>query len=146
MTNFRPYLVDRGLEDEPPLQTYTFHFTRDYHEKDYDFSWRFNALKGFRAEVNFNYRADPRIQYKQEQFFLFAYGCFVIVLQEPQFARYAKQLAKTMLLVDPESIVVIDRKTGQFSGVHPRAKNIEDRIRVDMLDFFQLEGGDVTVR
>lgn len=146
MTNFKPYLVDRGLEDKPPIQTYTFHFTRDYHEKDYDFGWRFNALTGFRPEINFNYRADPRAKYRQEQFFMFAYGSFVIVLQEPQFARYAKQLARTMLLVDPIALVVIDKKSGRFSGVHPQAKRLEDKIRVDMLDFFEMEGGDVVVR
>lgn len=146
MTNFRPYLTDRGIEDAPPLETYTFHFTRHYNEKPHEFSWRFNALKGFRAEINYNYRADPRVKYKQEQFFLFAYGSFVIVLQEPQFARYARQLAQTMLLVDPDSIIVIDKKSGRFSGVRPQEPKLENRIRVDMLDFFQLEGGDVTVR
>lgn len=144
-----PYLGDRDLyerDNPPPFEIYAFHFTRDFREEPEEFEWRFNALTGWRGAITYNYRINPQFKYRQEHFYQFAYGSFVIVLQEPQFIRYAKPLAKTMLLVEPVSIVVIDKKTGRFSGAHPQAKRLEDKIRVDMLDFFGMEMGDVVIR
>jgi len=144
-----PYLGDRDLyekDNPPPIEIFAFHFTRDFREESEEFGWRFHAIKGFREEITHNYHINPQFKYKQEHFFQFAYGNFVIVLQEPQFIRYAKQLAKTMLLVDPESIVVIDKKSGRVSGARPSEERLEDKIRFDMLDFFGMEMGDVVVR
>lgn len=146
MTDNKPYVTDRELEEVPPFEVFAFHYTRDYDEEPEEFEWRFNAITGYRGVITYNQEAKPRAKFEKKDFYKYAYGSFRIVLQEPQFARYAKELAKVMLLVEPESIVVIDKKTGRFSGVWPQAERLQDRIRIDELDFFGMEGGDVVVR
>lgn len=143
----KPYINDRGLEEVPSVEIFAFHFTRNYKEEPEEFRWRYDALKNdFRGVITYNKQAEPRVKPEQKDFFKYAYGSFRIVLQEPQFARYAKQLVRTILLVEPESIVVIDKKTGRFSGAWPQAELLKDRIRIDELDFFGMEMGDVVVR
>lgn len=145
--NNKPYETDRELEEVPPFEVFAFHYTRDYKEEPEEFDWRFDALRAdYRGVITYNQEAKPRAKFEKKDFYKYAYGSFRIVLQEPQFARYAKELAKVMLLVEPESIVVIDKKTGRFSGVWPQAERLQDRIRIDELGFFGMEMGDVVVR
>ncbi len=140
------YMTDRQLEEPPPLEIAAFHFTRHFNEPETSFEWRFHAIKGYRAEITYNFRADPRAKLDIRNFYQFAYGSFFIVLDEPQFTRYAKNLVRMVLRVEPSSIVVKEKKTGRFSGAWPQAKRLEDRIRIDQLDFFGMEDGDVVVR
>ena len=140
-----PYLGDRDLEDdeEPkPLDVFAFHFTREPlpTEDRVIEAWTTREWDVFHYEVNLRVKPDVR------NFYQFAFGRIQIVLQKAQFARYAKPFVRTLLQIYPETIVVIDEETGKFSGVWPQAERLQDRIRIDELDFFMMEAGDVVVR
>ena len=68
------------------------------------------------------------------------------MLHEKRFLRYAKKLIKTLLKVDPTSILVVDKQSGKISGAWPTAEELRYRIRIDELDIFGMEDGCVVVR
>lgn len=143
MSNF---LIDRTLAEPAPIEITAFHFTRRFNEPETSFEWRFNALLGYREEYTHNVYVNPRIKRTLKDFYQFAYGYNVIFIDCASFLRYVKPFVQLLLLVDPLTVVVIDKQTKRFSGAHPQAKRIEDKIRIDQLDIFGLEGGDVVIR
>ena len=89
---------------------------------------------------------NPRDAFSVEEFYPYAYERFKIVLHQPQFLRYAKKLIKSLLAVDPTSILVVDEQSGKISGVWPTCDELRYRIRIDELGIFGMENGCVTVR
>ena len=89
---------------------------------------------------------EPKRNYSMSELIPFAFERFQVVLHEPLFLRYAKRFIKALLLIDPTSILVVDKSSGKISGAWPTAKELRYRIRIDELGIFGMEDGCVTVR
>ena len=96
--------------------------------------------------VLYHHHEDPRKIPTRDELIPFAFERFKVVLHEPQFLRYAKKLIRTLLKVDPTSILIVDEQTGKISGVWPTADELRYRIRIDELEIFGMEAGCVVVR
>lgn len=115
--------------------------------KEYEDGYEiFSALTGNGICLNHNRREDPRDTFPVGEFYEYSYERFKVVLHEKRFLRYAKKLIKTLLKVDPTSILVVDEQTGKISGVWPTADELRYRIRIDELEIFGMEAGCVVVR
>ena len=93
-----------------------------------------------------NRTEDVRDAFPVVDFYPYAFERFKVVLHETKFLRYAKKLIRTLLLVDPASVLVVDEQTGRISGVWPTSDELRYRIRIDELEIFGLENGNVVVR
>lgn len=137
---------DYELKPGRDIEVFVSHFcSEDF--KDYEDGYEiFSALTGKGICLNHNRREDPRDTFPVGDFYEFACERFKIVLHEKRFLRYAKKLIKTLLKVDPTSILVVDEQTGKISGVWPTADEMRYRIRIDELEIFGMEAGCVVVR
>ena len=137
---------DYILDSKRDVELFVSHFSKTpvseedtgYFAASY-FDGKFLVLEHHRHE-------DARDSFPVGEFYEFAFERFKVVLHQPQFLRYAKRLIRTLLRVDPESIVVIDEKTQKMSCVWPTYKELQYRIRIDELGIFGMEDGCVTVR
>lgn len=96
--------------------------------------------------VLYHHHEDPRKIPTRDELIPFAFERFQVVLHEPQFLRYAKKLIANLLLIDPTSILVVDKQSGKISGVWPTDEELRYRIRIDELGIFGMEDGCVVVR
>ena len=137
---------DYELKQGRDIEVFVSHFcTQDFEEYEDGYEI-FSAVKGKGICLNHNRREDPRDSFPVSEFYEFAFERFKIVLHETRMLRYAKKLIKTLLRVDPESIVVIDEKTQKMSCVWPTYRELQYRIRIDELGIFGMEDGCVVVR
>lgn len=137
---------DYELKDGRDIEVFVSHFcTQDFEEYEDGYEI-LSALTGKGICLNHNRREDPRDTFHVGDFYEFACERFKIVLHEKRFLRYAKKLIKTLLKVDPTSILVVDEQTGKISGVWPTADEMRYRIRIDELEIFGMEAGCVVVR
>lgn len=137
---------DYELKPGRDIEVFVSHFcSEDFeeHEDGYEIGGVLTA-KGIC--LNHNRREDPRDTFPVGQFYEYAFERFKVVLHEKRFLRYAKRLIKTLLKVDPTSILVVDEQTGKISGVWPTADEMRYRIRIDELEIFGMEAGCVVVR
>lgn len=137
---------DYELKDGRDIEVFVSHFCSESFEEYEDGYELLSALTGKGICLNHNRREDPRDTFPVSDFYEFAYERFKIVLHETRFLRYAKKLIKTLLKVDPTSILVVDEQTGKISGVWPTADEMRYRIRIDELGIFGMENGCVVVR
>ena len=147
MSNQTYYLPDDyELKPGRDIEVFVSHFcTQDFEE--YEDGYEIGGvLTGKGICLNHNRREDPRDTFPVGEFYEYAYERFRVVLHETRFLRYAKKLIKTLLKVDPTSILVVDEQTGKISGVWPTADELRYRIRIDELGIFGMEDGCVVVR
>lgn len=137
---------DYELKTGRDIEVFVSHFcSEDF--KDYEDGYEiFSALTGKGICLNHNRREDPKGAFPVSEFYEYSFERFKIVLHEKRFLRYAKKLIKTLLKVDPTSILVVDEQTGKISGVWPTADELRYRIRIDELEIFGMEAGCVVVR
>lgn len=137
---------DYELKPGRDIEVFVSHFcSKDFKEYE-DVYEIFSALTGKGICLNHNRREDPKDTFPVGQFYEYAFERFRVVLHEKRFLRYAKKLIKTLLKVDPTSILVVDEQSGKISGVWPTAEGLCYRIRIDELGIFGMEDGCVVVR
>ena len=147
MSNQTYYLPDDyELKPGRDIEVFVSHFcTQDFEEYEDGYEI-LSALTGKGICLNHNRREDPRDTFPVGEFYEYAFERFKVVLHEKRFLRYAKKLIKTLLKVDPTSILVVDKQSGKISGAWPTAEELRYRIRIDELDIFGMEDGCVVVR
>lgn len=137
-----------GLKPNPARDTtvYVAHYSRTPLDVTGS-EMRYDAIRHEQYTVSYEDRLEtPGKTLTSRECFPFAFERFKIVLHQPQFLRYAKKLIKSLLAVDPTSILVVDEQSGKVSGVWPTCDELRYRIRVDELEIFGMENGCVTVR
>ena len=137
---------DYELKTGRDIEVFVSHFcSEDF--KEYEDGYEiFSALTGKGICLNHNRREDPKGAFPVSEFYEYSFERFRVVLHEKRFLRYAKKLIKTLLKVDPTSILVVDEQSGKISGVWPTAEGLRYRIRIDELGIFGMEDGCVVVR
>lgn len=147
MSNQTYYLPDDyELKPGRDIEVFVSHFcTQDFEE--YEDGYEIGGvLTGKGICLNHNRREDPRDTFPVGEFYEYAYERFKVVLHEKRFLRYAKKLIRTLLKVDPTSILVVDEQSGKLSCVWPTDDELRYRIRIDELEIFGMENGCVVVR
>ncbi len=137
---------DYELKNGRDIEVFVSHFCSEDFEEYEDGYELFSALTGKGIFLNHNRREDPRDTFPVGEFCEFAYERFKVVLHETRLLRYAKKLIRTLLKVDPTSILVVDEQSGKISGVWPTVDELRYRIRIDELGIFGMEAGCVVVR
>lgn len=137
---------DYELKNCRDIEVFVSHFCSEDFEEYEDGYEIGGVLTGKGICLNHNRREDPRDTFPVGEFCEFAYERFKVVLHETRFLRYAKKLIRTLLKVDPTSILVVDEQSGKISGVWPTVDELRYRIRIDELGIFGMEVGCVVVR
>lgn len=137
---------DYELKPGRDIEVFVSHFCSEDFEEYEDGYEILSALTGKGICLNHNRREDPKGAFPVSEFYEYSFERFKVVLHEKRFLRYAKKLIKTLLKVDPTSILVVDEQTGKISGVWPTADELRYRIRIDELGIFGMENGCVVVR
>lgn len=137
---------DYELKNGRDIEVFVSHFCSEDFEEYEDGYEIGGVLTGKGICLNHNRREDPRDTFPVGEFCEFAYERFKVVLHETRFLRYAKKLIRTLLKVDPTSILVVDEQSGKISGVWPTVDELRYRIRIDELGIFGMEAGCVVVR
>lgn len=137
---------DYELKPGRDIEVFVSHFCAEGFKEYEDVYEIFSALTGKGICLNHNCREDPKDTFPIGQFYEYAFERFKVVLHETRFLRYAKKLIKTILKVDPTSILVVDEQSGKISCVWPTAEGLRYRIRIDELGIFGMEDGCVVVR
>ena len=137
---------DYELKNGRDIEIFVSHFCSEDFEEYEDGYEIGGVLTGKGVCLNHNRREDPKDSFPVGQFYEYAFERFKVILHEKRFLRYAKRLIKTLLKVDPTSILVVDEQSGKISGVWPTAEELRYRIRIDELGIFGMEDGCVVVR